>query len=174
MSRKLLMLPLLIILVGNLAYAKDRYKLKDNVYIVEGDDLPKYVYVDVFFANASERYRLGNPHYHYFLQEIQISPGSDAEKAVVEAVLNWRKAKTDSIDMAPFVNVDKAIWDDIQRDNLRKEAGFVGLLIMESSWKEFYLKGPLFDSWRGFVASCLTLEWLLTPELHTALKDGSC
>lgn len=118
--RKLLILAVLIEF-SIVSPAEERYKFKDNNYVVEGEHLPKYLLVQVFFERAYRRYESGRENYENFLRQVQISPGTPAADFFTTAMIEAHKLSSQVQDMRPHVKASPALWDELQQSFLRKQ-----------------------------------------------------
>lgn len=121
MLRKSLILIALVGVTGSVSAQEQRYKLKDKKYVVEGEHLPKYLLVQVFFERAHRRYELGTENYEAFLRQLQISPGTPAAGFFTAAMIEAHKLSSQVQDMRPHVNASPAAWDELQQSFLRKQ-----------------------------------------------------
>jgi hypothetical protein len=101
--------------------AQQRYTFKDNKYVVEGAQLPKYLLVQAMFEQAYRRHQWGKDSYESFLRQLQIVPATPAASWFTEATLKAHEISGRVLDMRPHVRADPVVWDDLQQRFLRQQ-----------------------------------------------------
>jgi hypothetical protein len=160
--RKSLILMALLGVTGSVSAQEQRYKLKDKKYIVEGEHLPKYLLVQVFFERAYRRYQGSKSEYDSFLRELQISPGTPSAQYFSTAMLEAHDVSVEVLDMMPHVKASPAEWDELQQNFLRKQV---------SSLKRIY--GTLRNQFKHAESSFGGVDKYIEEKVRPSMKLAS-